>query len=598
MIFAPESSAIGLSLLECGDCQVSTYCQPWPNGRRQDVQLEFGKTGYDFLSGEAIEPLYTGETTTVGSSQIIDSGANFTSPPIAGGMLVANINTAQTSKVDSVASATAVNIEDDIFGSGTLGNTYVISRVRSISGNTTYTFAGGEYAVNISPSILGSLLVLEDVFPNTTNRFWVEIDFENYVSGNPVVKTGNYPGVTTQLDGAAPSVTGNGTYKFIGIPTGADLVIEDLSEDCLYSITGIRIYYIERPQILIYEGSVLEDTIDPVLYLHDRANFQLPWDYGNGCYGVYVDNFNGLIGRSNFPNAEGWTFDNVSNGWGFDGNTLVHVPDVGVGTNTATYELGFTTDPNCNYVIYLNIQAPDEPPLEVPTIELITASGDIVVSTYIDSSGNSYINVWGYEFSAIRFSMPLDESVTINFFNIYNTYYQQIGGYFYPDTNEELTEFRIAPNYCTPNAGVCVQETVCEYKLFESTIENTDFTPRMLNNRMVDAQASWSEVMFLAASVRHGRYDGEGFEGYRDISGRGGIVFSQRKKVVEVQLRAVPQWVHDWVTWAYLNIFEIEEIEYVPVDGSYSPNWSRSSADAPAVFEVYKQDQKTIKTGC
>ena len=120
----------------------------------------------------------------------------------------------------------------------------------------------------------------------------------------------------------------------------------------------------------------------------------------------------------------------------------------------------------------------------------------------------------------------------------------------------------------------------------------------MINNRLIAAESTYYESMFVRASIRNARYETDGFQAYRTPEGRGRVVYGQRKKIIEVQLAAVPTWVHDWMTWAILNDFSIDNTEYMPVDGSYSPDWGRLSADATAVFEVYSQDQKVIKKGC
>jgi len=49
--------------------------------------------------------------------------------------------------------------------------------------------------------------------------------------------------------------------------------------------------------------------------------------------------------------------------------------------------------------------------------------------------------------------------------------------------------------------------------------------------------------------------------------------------------------VHDWMTWAIRNDFEVNGNPYYPIEGSYSPNWQRDSPNASAVFEIAEQDQ-------
>jgi hypothetical protein len=602
MLSAVESPPIALGEVvdDCLDCYESDYCQPWPSGREMTFQVQYEKTGYDIL-GDVMEPLEEGVTTTIGSSQIIDGTANFTSPPILVNQLVANTDTDLGSKVDTVASTTSVDIDDDIFGTGTLGDGYAISQVRSITGNVLYKKIGAEFQIEVSPTaIIDVDLVVMSAFPNTINRFVVEIDVANYVSGNFTVQSGSYPSTWSFFGEQQDTITGNGTYVYAGTPSNTALRIVDTTEQSRYTITGIRVYYTQRPEIIIYDEDGVEvQDYDPTEYIRNRANFEVDWDFTEGCYRVYLDNFNGLVGRSNFPNSEGWVFTNVNaNGWSISANKLIHVTGVNPGTDTAVWTLPEPAIADCHYVIYVNLVAPDSPPLEIPTISIVTPDGDVAVSGYISTSGNNYINIYGYDFTAIKFSMPTDEAVSIGFFNVYNTYYLRPGGYYTPDGNESISAFQLAEDSCAPVAYVCVQTLDCDHLLFESTIENTDVNPRMINNRLIAAESTYYESMFVRASIRNARYETDGFQAYRTPEGRGRVVYGQRKKIKEVQLAAVPTWVHDWMTWAILNDFSIDNTEYVPVDGSYSPDWGRLSADASAVFEVYSQDQKVIKKGC
>jgi hypothetical protein len=604
MITAVPNSPVGWSDQEQMKTQPreSDYCQPWKEDETMRFQLQFSKVGYDILEGAALTPYLTGVSTTVGSSQLIDSGASFATPPIQISHIIVNTDTSEQSTVDGVFSTTAVDTADDIFGTGTSGDGYAFVALRLPVGNVLYN--GVLDTISFSPNISENSFIIEDAFPNTSsNGFVVEVDIEDYAGGALSVQQGSYPVTFSTLDDTQPFATANGTWSFYGIPTGNDLKIIDISEESNYTITGIRVYYGARPEVFVFDGQDEIDDIDPAAayYFNNRAIFEIPFDYGEGCFDLYANNFNGLVGRSNFPLSYPWQITNIGTGWAIVANELIHTSGGAVGTNTAVYPFTETTDPDCNYVVYFRFDTG----ADKPGLSLVTAAGDIALDTYFGSEAGPsvYVNFTGYEATGVKFTSTEIDSVGLDAFNVYNTFYNNKGGYFSPSGNSLLAAYatpfaRIAPVFCTPTAKVCVKELSNLYIEYESTITNTSTDPVKKKDRWIPDLSTYSEKCYVQSNVRFARYQDEDFESYRDSVGRVRLVYSDRVKVKECQISPVPVWFHDWMTWAIRNTFTVNGVEYYPIEGSYSPDWSRRSPNAPAVFDIAEQDQNIKTTGC
>ena len=554
-------------------------------------QLQFSKVGYN-LYPDYPQVLFTGNTTSVGSFQLIDSGANFTSPPIQAGTLAVNVDTEEQTYATGLGGTTAINTNDDIFDSGTSGDEYKVFNL-ILLGSVSYNFDNNN--VDFAPNNTANTLVIDNFFPNTTDRFAVEIEIENYAGGELTLSTGSYPGSPTAFDSVF-SAQGNGTFTFFGIPAGFDLFLLDSTGEANYTITAIRIYYAAKPEVFVYEESTEIDQIDPTEYIHNRALFTVDiLSYGIGCYTLYANSVNGLVGSSTFPLQVNppWTIANAGTGWSFVANELVHTAAGGVGTNTATYVFEEILDGRCNYVIEFNISSGD-----IPQVFLVTPAFDLNVSAYL-TTGTNYINVYGMVTTGVRFELTEVDGTAIDSFNVYNTFYNEIGIYASPSTGlVELTAFRVAPDFCTPQAFVCLPSSADGFVLYSSTITNDSASPVKKKDRWLPASADYTEYVWLPSNVRFGRYQDDDFETYRDSNGRGRLVYSDRVKVQECQIAPVPVWVHDWMSWATRNTFEVNGVEYYLIDGNYSPNWQRDSPNASAIFEIAKQNQDIKTTGC
>jgi len=582
----------------------SRYCQPWdnnPDGPCKAIvfQLEFRKVGYDILEGNALVPYYTGNTTAVGVDQLIDSGAAFAAPPVLSAHIVVNNTDTTQSTATGTVSATSIDTNDDIFGAGTSGDAYAVVALRLPVGNVLYN--GYTDSLRFSPFVGSNSVIIEDAFPNTTNRFVVEVDIEDYFGGDLTIVAGSYPVTFSVFDNTISGAKGNGTFSFYGVPSGVDLQLLDTSTESNYVITGVRVYYIARPEVVVYDGPTVIQVDTPNSYIHNFVSVTKlnPCDYADGCYQLYANNVNGLVGSVNFPQQSppSWTITNLGTGWAFVANELVHTSGGGVGTNKASYKIYDTTSKDCNYVIFFSLDAAGDK----PSVFIKLIDGTFVdVSAYISATAgpNYYINITGYNFLAVEFRGTEIDNITIESFNIYDTYYNQIGGYFTPSGNSEVAAFRIAPTFCTPVAELCVKDLGDEYILFRSEITNTGDIPAKKSGRWITAGATYTESLYVRSNVRFARYQDEDYDIYRNALGDGVVVYSDRVEVYECQVAAAPQWLHSWMSWAVRNAFTINGKAFYAPSGEYSPSWSRRSPDASAVFDVIEQSQNTKTTLC
>jgi len=571
------------------NCIISDYSMPWLALKEMVFQVKFEKVGFDIKSGAAIESIESGNTDLVGSFQLIDTTANFTNPPISIGDLVVNASTGQSSYV-TIVSTTAITTSGDIFGSGTLGDEYRIYSIQLVLNNITW----GQSGFQFSPAAAAeNSLVIENFYPNTTNRFVVEVDIENYSGGALQVMGGTAP-VSFSMLGESPNANSNGTWSFYGIPVGLDLKLIDLSGESDYTLTGLRIYYVARAVLDIYSGETLVDSISPSFNAHDRSTFKLGMDYELGCYQFYLNNFNGLVGRINFQiqSDPPWSIDNVGTGWAFVANQLVHTSGGAVGTNKAAYlidENFFTTTKSCNYVIFFTL----EPLVDKPSVFILTNNGEIDVSDYIPpSAGPSYyINIKGYEITGVEFRSTEIDNVTVKSFNIYNTYYNKAGGYFTPSGKELLSSDRIAPFFCTPFANIDLLDDMSEYVLLTGEIVN-DFIIKETLSRWLDTDEVYKEQYYVIANLRFPDYQDDSFDLSRNDFGNNKLLNSDRIIIYELQGRPVPQQVIDWITWAIrTKDFRINAKQYVSNSGSLSPNWDRFSSLGGFIIDVFEQNK-------
>lgn len=608
-ITAVPNSPIGWSdaAQSAFQCEDSDYCQPLAintldfGAECLDLffQLQFGKVGHDLLMGRGLDSYLTGTCTIAGVNQLIDTGAAFATPPVVTSSYVVNTATGQFAIINSVAAATALNIGADIFTVAEVGDAYALVDIRSIIGTTT---PDGISSVRFAPNTGANAFQIFDAYPNTTNRFVVEVDITDYAGGKLVVQNGNGVAGFQSLD-SAYTATSNGTHSFYGIPSvGTRLRIVDATEEASYTITGIRIYYTSIPRFRIFQDNTSIFSFDPYQYIHNRALFELllcETDIAEsfaGCYQVYADNIAGLIGLSTFPIQTNppWEFANIGTGWAFSANELVHTSGGSVGTNTATYNFTDNLSTKCNYVIYFQTDGGN-----IPSVSLELTDGDLVnISAFLSGGPDYYISFYGYAAKAIVFSATEVDNVTIQLFNTYNTFYNEIGGYFTPVSSGDVLQFRIAPNFCTLSALVCFARLDTKYVLFESTITNNSASPVKKKNRWLPASTTYTERCFVRSSLRFARWQDDDFESYRDSDGASRVVYSDPVEVKECQLFPVPASQHAWMVWALRNDFRVNGDPYYVIDGSYSPNWQRESTNASAVFEMAAQDQNIKTTGC
>lgn len=537
-------------------------------------QVVAGKIGQNIID-DPLVPYLTGQTTSDGSSTLVDAGASFASPPIYADHLVVNVTAGEQTNTASIASGTTLNIDDDIFGTGTSGNTYQILVLKGVTGLIDYNPATDDLTFN--PRAGGNnFFALEDVFPVLSTRYAVEVDIEDYEGGLLEVEDGTYGGVFTPL-GTSPKANGNGTWTFYGIPTANDVQFIDRSGESSYTITGIRIYETSQVKWYLTDSEFTTEfangTPASTKYFHDRCLVEITPSVADGKYGIQIEDTlltinGGYIRNTAFAGNEdfGWTITNTGTGWAIASNRLEHTAGGSVGTNYAEVELRKTTSASCNYRISADVTG------DSATVEGKDADGNYTtlgtLSTTLTFTGGAYTH--------LRFSLTEVDTGTLD--------------------NVVLETVQICPDL--ESYPICIADSLdASFLEFLATVPGPSTTSRVLD-RWIQLNNDYTEKMYIGANIRFARYEDPDGEQYRDSDGRSTIVFSERLKVHECQIAPVPVWVHDWITWALRSTLTIDAVEFYPFDLGYSPNWDKRTANAPVVFDVAEQEQGLRKTLC
>ncbi len=559
----------------------NTYSQAWINGETLRFQVKVLKIGQNILINETagttiLEPYKSGTSTSDGSSTLIDNTTTFNSPPTLADHLVFNASeVTQTTVFTAPTGTDTLALNADIFGAATLGDSYELIRLTGLIGNIAYN--GNNNSVAFAPTAFEPFFVVQDAFPDITNRYIVEVDIEDYAGGLLRVQSGTLGGGYNTL-GESPDAEQNGTISFYGIPVGLDMKISG-NVDSAFTVTGIRIY--ESSQVKWYltnsEFTTEYDNGTPLAaqYIHDRCIVEITPSVADGEYAIQIEDRalsinGGYIRNYDFASNSdyGWTIVNAtSNGWTITSNELQHASGGGTGTNTAEVELRQTTETDCNYRIS----------------GTLTGDGALVEGLQVDGTYVSLgtltttLNFTGYALTHLRFSMTEVDTGTID-------------------------DIVLQPVLTCPSLEsypICIAATLDSLFLeMVGTIGNTGGAVLKKDRRLI-ALADYVEKMYIGANIRFARYDDPDGEAYRDSTGRSSVVFSDRIKIQECQLAPVPVWVHDWLTWALRTIYTVDGVELYPYElGSYSPSWDKRTASAPVVFDLAEQDQDIKSTSC
>ena len=559
----------------------NTYSQAWINGEILRFQVKVLKIGQNILINETagttiLEPYKSGTSTSDGSNTLIDNTTTFNSPPTLADHLVFNASeVTQTTVFTAPTGTDTLALNADIFGAATSGDSYELIRLTGLIGNIAYN--GNNNSVAFAPTDFEPFFVVQDAFPDITNRYVVEVDIEDYAGGLLRVQSGTLGGGYNTL-GESPDAEQNGTISFYGIPVGLDMKISG-NVDSAFTVTGIRIY--ESSQVKWYltnsEFTTEYDNGTPLAaqYIHDRCIVEITPSVSDGEYAIQIEDRalsinGGYIRNYDFASNSdyGWTIVNAtSNGWTITSNELQHASGGGTGTNTAEVELRQTTETDCNYRIS----------------GTLTGDGALVEGLQVDGTYVSLgtltttLNFTGYALTHLRFSMTEVDTGTI----------------------DDIVLQPVLTCASLESYPICIAATLdSSFLEMVGTIGNTGGAVLKKDRRLI-ALADYVEKMYIGANIRFARYDDPDGEAYRDSTGRSSVVFSDRIKIQECQLAPVPVWVHDWLTWALRTIYTVDGVELYPYElGSYSPNWDKRTASAPVVFDLAEQDQDIKSTSC
>jgi hypothetical protein len=550
----------------------NTYSQAWINEETMRFQVVVPKLGANILTDDPLTPYLSGTTTADGSSSLTDSGASFLSDPISTDHLVVNVDEETQTLVNTVVSDAVVSLDDDIFGTGTSGDAYEFLAITGLTGNVSYD--AGDNVLIWTPDTITERIVLEDVFPTTSDRYVVEVDIEDYTGGSLFVRTGTYGGAFEESD--SPRAKASGTFSFYMVPLGNDLELRDASNEANYKVTGIRIY--ETSIVKWYlTDSDFDTEFDSGIplssaYKHDRCQVVITPDVVDGEYAIQIEDRvltteGGYIANYQFSASSsfGWTLTNTGTGWDISANQLNHTAGGGVGTNYAEVELRATTNADCAYRITADITS------DSPTVEGKDADGNYTtlgtLATTLTFTGGAYTH--------IRLSLTEVDTGTVD-------------------------NIKVEPVLTCPDLEsypICIAETLDESFLeFRGIVDFSRGGGFLLDRRAFIG--NYTERMWIGANIRFGRYEDPEGEQYRDANGRSTLVYSDRIKVYECQVAPVPSWVHDWITWALRGVFEVDRVEMYPYDLNYGPNWDKRTGNAPVIFDLAEQDVLLQKTLC
>ena len=98
--------------------------------------------------------------------------------------------------------------------------------------------------------------------------------------------------------------------------------------------------------------------------------------------------------------------------------------------------------------------------------------------------------------------------------------------------------------------------------------------------------------------LRKANYEEE-VEDFIDSRGHRSIFIGSSSKTYEVFIDEVPEYIHDAIRIAKLSdYFLIDNVEYRPLKGKYTPEWKDELKWAQSRFEVYLQDENIKNTNC
>lgn len=338
--------------------------------------------------------------------------------------------------------------------------------------------------------------------------------------------------------------------------------------------------------IVYFESGSMTSGTEYFEYLQGLATITLNWTtlaLGEGCFCICVKD-GGLLGYERvkngfFGSSSDWTITNSGTGWTIGAGVAEHVSGGAAGNDDLEQTLTAVLDSTIDYTLTFDLV-------------FVSGAGDAAMDILYDTALLTNQTLISYPAIAAGFS----GSIAIN--NIAITKIR------FRSTAAGLRTFSLdnVSILATEASLLCEENSNC---ISVRTDWDAFCTTRKMCNILVNATNTNSAFGFSAGYDFKGRVFGQIRNGigrdnetviYRDLSGLSALEYSERTKVKELQVFQVPQGVHDWLELALssqtvnLTINGVTK-EFVKVAGDYSPNWRKTSSDAPVIVEIFEAQQ-------
>lgn len=341
------------------------------------------------------------------------------------------------------------------------------------------------------------------------------------------------------------------------------------------------IAYYKTSDLAIYTETGLQFPSANNIAQQGYASVTLNWteiDLPDGCYCICFKDA-GLLGyefieNGTFGSSANWDIVNTgATGWSITAGVARHSNIAPPGADTISQTLVTPLDADMCYNLELDIIAAGSWDL---TIKYDTATEtNVAIGAYL-GSGNALNSV---------IALPANKAITVIHF-ISETY------------QYDLDNISIQAD---PECVLC-ETTNCislreEWDTFATTRKMCNILVTGTNaNKAFGFSAGYSFTGRIFGVIRNASYPDIDNTEYKDFTGLKSLQYNDNEKVSELQIAEVPQGVHDWFRLALRSqtlTFEIagETKTFIKKAGDYTPNWRKSSPNAPVIVEIQEVQQ-------
>lgn len=384
------------------------------------------------------------------------------------------------------------------------------------------------------------------------------------------------------------------TYYFYGYITPSNNLISFIASGYSIAIDNVELYRLSDIQyeikdcnteevfytntsntgITYYESGEMADGSEYIQYLQGFASVVLNWteiNLSDGCYCICFKDA-ALLGyefieNGTFASSANWVIANTgATGWSITAGVARHSNIAPPGDDVLSQTLVSTLDSATHYILSFDIIAAGQSDL---TITYDTALTTGVALLAILGSGN-YTQTkafTGAAMTAIHFAS------STHAFDMDNVSIIADPEYVLCETSNCIS-LRESWDAIATNRRMC-----------NILVTGTNA------NKAFGFSAGYSFTGRIFGQIRNGSGRDVDTTIYKDLTGLNSLQYADRNKVKELQVFQVPQGVHDWLELALCSQTVTMEINgviktFVKLAGDYTPNWRKTSADAPVIVEI------------